>query len=88
MSFLESEVKKAWDAAGGRCQCARTGHWNHTGKCNKELVWANRGKGKGAWDAHTITAGGPGTALNCEILCGECQQQIMRAQTRATFGRP
>jgi len=84
MSFPESELKKAWERAGGRCECTRTTHSNHRGKCDKQLVWENhgRGEGRGAWEAHHITAGGPSIASNCEILCWDCHRQT------PTFGRP
>ena len=83
MSFPEGEVSKAWQNAGGRCECERTTHANHRGKCGKPLVWANRGReGVGAWEAHHRTAGGLDVASNCEILCWDCHKQT------PTFGRP
>jgi hypothetical protein len=83
MSFPESEVLKAWQRAGGCCECERTTHTNHKGKCSKTLSWANRGReGWGAWEAHHRVAGGPDVASNCEILCWDCHKQT------PTFGHP
>lgn len=81
MVFPDSVVKQAFDRAGGRCECNRTGH-DHTGRCNKQLVWENRGReGRGAWEAHHRVADGPDTLSNCEILCWDCHMK-----TR-TFGK-
>lgn len=77
MAFPESIVKKAWERAGGKCECRRK-TCGHSGRCNKQLVWDNRGEGpRGAWEAHHITAvasGGDDTLSNCEILCLECHK--------------
>lgn len=53
-------------------------------QCNKQLVYENRGKTgqRGCWEAHHVTAGGPDTASNCEILCCECHAGT------GTYGRP
>jgi len=72
MAFSDDVVGQAWSRAGGRCECRRTTH-GHTGRCNKELVWANRGReGRGAWEAHHISSSGGDTLSNCEILCWDC----------------
>ena len=78
MAFPESIVKKAWDRAGGKCECLRK-TCGHPGRCNKQLVWDNCGKEgrRGAWEAHHRTAvasGGDDTLSNCEILCIECHK--------------
>ncbi len=81
MTFPDSVVQQAWDRAGGRCECRRTGH-GHTGRCNRELRWNSRGKETAyGWEAHHVTAGGPDTLSNCEILCQDCHKK-----TR-TYGR-
>lgn len=76
MAFPLSVVQQAWQRAGGKCECKRT-ICGHTGRCNKQLVWENRGKegARGAWEAHHITAGGPDTLSNCEILCLDCHKK-------------
>ncbi|MCD6296559.1 MAG: HNH endonuclease [Deltaproteobacteria bacterium] len=74
MAFSESVVKQAWDRSGGRCECTRStcGHYS---RCNKELLWASRGvESSYGWEAHHITAGGPDTVSNCEILCQSCHK--------------
>ena len=76
MAFPQSVVDQAWKAAGGKCECRRTTH-GHSGRCNKDLVEANRGKTgqRCCWEAHHKTAvksGGDDTLSNCEILCCDC----------------
>jgi len=53
-------------------------------RCNKQLVWENRGKTgqRGCWEAHHITAGGPDIVSNCEILCCDCHAGT------GSYGRP
>lgn len=82
MPFPESVVKKAWQRAGGKCQCTRSG-CRHTGRCSKELVWENRGAEgrRGAWEAHHRSADGGNTRSNCEILCLACHKNT------GTYGR-
>ena len=47
-------------------------------RCNKQLVWANRGRtGRGAWEAHHRVRDGPDTLSNCEILCWDCHSRTM-----------
>jgi 5-methylcytosine-specific restriction endonuclease McrA len=78
MAFPLPVVQRAWQRAGGRCECVRK-KCGHTGRCNKQLVWDNRGNNgaRGAWEAHHVTAsgaGGPDTLSNCEILCVDCHK--------------
>ena len=76
MAFSDEVVAQAWRRAGGRCECRRTTHNHPYARCNKELVWENRGReGRGAWEAHHITPAGGDTLSNCEILCWNCHQQ-------------
>jgi len=73
MAFPDSVVEQAWKRAGGRCECTRVTHAHGSTRCNKDLVWANRGReGRGAWEAHHRTAGGGDTLSNCMILCWDC----------------
>jgi len=76
MGFPSSVVEAAWKRSGGLCECRRERHTYHTGRCNKQLGWENRGKDgyRGCWEAHHINAGGPDTLSNCEILCCQCHK--------------
>lgn len=70
MAFPASVVEAAWRRAGGHCECRRSTHGHLYVRCNKQLVWANRGReDRGAWEAHHINSNGPDTLSNCEILC-------------------
>lgn len=77
MAFPDTVVQQAWNRAGGRCECTRERH-GHWGRCNRELVWAYRGReSQGGWEAHHIEseqAGGSDTLSNCEILCQPCHK--------------
>lgn len=78
MAFSESVVKAAWMRANGKCECARV-TCGHVRRCNKQLVWENRGKEgcRGAWEAHHVTAvssGGADICSNCQILCLDCHK--------------
>jgi len=49
MTFPDSVVEKAWRQANGRCECRRKTHNHSYVRCNKQLVWSNRGRtGRGA----------------------------------------
>ena len=73
MAFPESVVEAAWRRAEGRCQCRRRSHKHRYVRCNKQLVWDNRGReGRGKWEAHHISRTGGDTLSNCEILCWDC----------------
>jgi hypothetical protein len=75
MAFPENVVQQAWQRAGGKCECRRTTH-GHTGRCNKQLAWENRGReGRGKWEAHHRVRGGDDTLSNCEILCWDCHSK-------------
>jgi 5-methylcytosine-specific restriction endonuclease McrA len=78
MDFSDSVVLQAWQRAGGKCECKRLTHAHSWARCNNDLVWENRGReGRGAWEAHHITAGGPDILSNCEILCWDCHKQTL-----------
>lgn len=73
MAFPDSVVEDAWRRAGGRCECRRRSHSHPYVRCNKELVWNNRGReGRGRWEAHHRSSTGGDTLSNCEILCWDC----------------
>lgn len=77
MAFSESTIKAAWERAGGKCECTRVTH-SHGTRCNKQLVWENRGReGRGKWEAHhktAVSSGGNDNLSNCEIVCFECHK--------------
>ncbi len=78
MAFSEETVAQAWKRAGGRCECRRRG-CGHGVRCNKDLVWKNRGRDRerGAWEAHhilSVRAGGSDALSNCEIICVACHK--------------
>lgn len=78
MAFSEEVVKKAWSRAKGCCECRRKTHEHSYIRCNKNLVCGNNGReGRGAWEAHHITSGGPDSLSNCEILCWECHKKTL-----------
>ncbi|MEW5951086.1 MAG: HNH endonuclease signature motif containing protein [Elusimicrobiota bacterium] len=82
MGFPESIIKEAWQRANGRCECRRKEHNHLYIRCNKELVWENRGRenGRGAWEAHhriSVESGGDNTLSNCEILCWDCHSKTL-----------
>lgn len=76
MAFPQSVIDDAWSRSGGKCECKRTGH-GHTGRCNRTLIYNDRGKddSSGCWEAHHIDPDGPDTLSNCEILCCDCHKK-------------
>ena len=75
MVFSDEVIKKAWERAGGRCECTRTTH-GHVGRHNKVLELENQGReGYGAWEAHHISSIGGNGFPNCEILCWDCHKK-------------
>jgi len=64
--FTKDEVERAWNRAGGDCEC-----------CGKKLSWPNRGRksGRGAWEAHHGSRSSPvilctNEPENCHLYCG------------------
>ena len=43
MAFSEASFDRAWEMAGGRCQCERKTHVHMYGRCTRELVHEKRG---------------------------------------------
>ncbi len=76
VEFSEETVLRAWNRAGGRCECRRRTHGHHYVRCNKELSFSNRGRfGRGKWEANhrtRVESGGTGAFSNCEIVCWDC----------------
>jgi 5-methylcytosine-specific restriction endonuclease McrA len=68
MAFPEEVKKAAYNRAGGKCECTRSG-CNHSGRCNASL--------SGGWHAHHIHASsldGHDGLSNCEALCIPCHK--------------
>jgi hypothetical protein len=76
--FSEETIKKAWKRSGGKCECKRKTH-GHEGRCNKELIYKNRGRDDDDdWEAHHKN--GDETNNNedhCLIFCWGCHRQTM-----------
>ena len=78
MGFSEEVVRRAWQRAGGRCECRRRTHGHYYVRCNKQLVWNNRGRaGRGCWEAHHRSSSGGAGLSNCEILCWNCHSRTV-----------
>ena len=78
MAFKQRVVEAAWRMAEGKCECRRKSHQHPSTRCNKELVWENRGReGRGKWEAHHINSSGPDTLLNCVIMCWDCHKKTL-----------
>jgi 5-methylcytosine-specific restriction endonuclease McrA len=81
MAFSEDVIKLAWKRAEERCECRRQRHDHAYVRCNKKLVWSNRGRdGIGCWEAHhrlSVAAGGDDSLSNCEILCWDCHSKTL-----------
>jgi hypothetical protein len=76
MTFSDIVIKQAWRRANGKCECRRKTHGHHYVRCNKQLVWSNRGREcRGAWEAHHTVKDRPDTFSNCEILCWSCHSK-------------
>lgn len=74
MAFSDTDVEICFRVIGGKCECSRQ-HSQHWGRrCNRPLIWENRGRtGWGAWETHHKD-GNPNndSITNCEILCWDC----------------
>jgi hypothetical protein len=66
-------IRKAWDRAGGKCECTATGHNHNSTRCNQPLIWHNMGKvGIGAWEAQNDSAKYMTNVDYCKIICWNC----------------
>lgn len=80
MAFTSNTLLQAWERSGGTCECMRTIH-NHSGICNAQLVFEEQGKQTHTgWQAFHIGATFDNSVYNCEIICWECQKQIIKSQ--------
>ncbi len=82
MVFSDDTIKRAWQSAGGQCECRRIAHDHPYIRCGRDLVWENRGReaARGAWEArhiHSVQSGGSDALSNCEILCWECHLKTL-----------
>jgi len=79
-SFPDDVVRKAWLRAGTRCECKRTTHKWHVGRCVQNLSWRDGGKETiVGWEAHHKVSqdkGGEDSLENCEILCMACYKAV------------
>ena len=77
MTFSEVTINDAWERSGGKCECVRS-TCTHIGRCNKELHFESRGsESQFGWEAHHVTADGPDSLSNCEILCQDCHKNTI-----------
>ncbi len=79
MAFSEKTVITAYLRAEGKCECSRKTCGHNPIRCNKQLIFKNRGKDYeyGGWEAHhriAVASGGDDSLSNCEILCTECHK--------------
>ncbi|MBU4502334.1 MAG: hypothetical protein KKA79_07075 [Nanoarchaeota archaeon] len=81
MDFPEQIVKDAWDRADEKCECEMSS-CGHGERCNKPLIWSDRGDDPEGWEAHHKIQGDGEGLGNCKILC-----QLCHKNTR-TFGSP
>jgi hypothetical protein len=76
--YTSDSVKKAWDRAGGRCECQRRTHPHGMERCGRYLVWENQGKGtQGEWVARKVDSRGADVSGNYEILCTLCNKLVL-----------
>lgn len=75
MAFSDDTKARAYNRAGGRCECTRTG-CGHRGRCNSDLS-----RGYHAHHRHAQSAGGGDDLGNCEALCVACHRNT------ASYGR-
>ena len=74
MAFSTETVQLAWRRSGGRCECERT-TYNHKVRCNKQLVWENRGmECPNRWEAHSLSGMQRDTVIDCRIYCWFCHK--------------
>ena len=82
MAFLEYNVKHAWKRAGGssppnpsHCECTYITHDHGQTRCNKQLIWANRGRdGNGGWEAHSFSGSYLNVPYDCAVFCWKCHK--------------
>jgi hypothetical protein len=67
----DTATAEAWGRSDGRCECRSLAH-GHDLRCNRMLVWPNRGRvlGRGAWSLRARPNGSAGPHI--EVVCAEC----------------
>ena len=68
MAFSDSVKDDAFKRSGGRCECTRSSHTNHTGRCTTSIT-------RHGAEYHHVDSGGSDALGNCEALCTTCHQQ-------------
>ena len=69
MAFSQETKDKAYERAGGKCECTMVVCTHHTGRCNAML--------RGAWHAHhrtSVASGGDDGLGNCLAMCVTCHR--------------
>ena len=78
-TFARETVMRAWLRSGSKCECQRMMH-GHSGRCNRILVWGNRGRdGWGGWETGSRDNRSDTSLSNCEVLCWECHSHKFSA---------
>lgn len=86
--FAKETVMRAWLRAASRCECKRMTH-GHSGRCNRLLVWGNRGRdGWGGWEAGFKDNRSDTALSNCEILCWQCHSHRFSSSSARSGIRP
>ena len=77
MPVPEMMILRAWEKAGGRCECSRFSHSHTYVRCTRLLKWEMRGSGApGGWAPRYHTSFSSGEPLGCEILCSDCYRKV------------
>ncbi|MGI6216567.1 MAG: hypothetical protein ACOYIK_03025 [Coriobacteriales bacterium] len=74
----QEEVNKAWNRAGGCCECEAEGHGHDGEKCGHRCIYSMQGGANEAgWEAMVVDPDGPLTAENCIIVCRSCVNKLV-----------
>jgi hypothetical protein len=88
VSFARETLMRAWLRSEAKCECKRMGH-GHSGRCNKAMVWANRGREAwGAWEAESRDNRSDTSLSNCEIICWSCHSHKLGTSGTHGSARP
>lgn len=75
MQSPENIIWEAWQRAYGTCECTGKEHKHLSGRCNRVMIWGNRGgEGYGAWVVHYLNESAGNVAADCEIICAQCHK--------------
>jgi hypothetical protein len=83
--YADEAIENAWMRARSRCECGRSGHPEHRGRCEAVLSWTARGDPEqgGAWEAIQrggAQLGGWQAVDLTEILCWACYRRAISSQ--------